>query len=157
MAESPTYQDFEAVAANKVVPHGFYDSYRNLGYLTLGTSHDTSEFSCTGVRNWWFSHGQSDYPKATSILLLGDGGGSNKVRYSIFKEELQTLSEELKIEIRIAHYPSYTSKYNSIEPRLLPHITRDCEDIIFKSIALVNEAISKTSTSTGLKVFTAIA
>jgi hypothetical protein len=115
------------------VPHGLYDIYRNLGYLTLGTSHDTSEFSCTCLRNWWFSHGQSDYPNATSILLLGDGGGSNKARYYIFKEDLQTLADELKIEIRIAHYPPYTSKYNPIEPRLLPHITRACEGIIFKS------------------------
>ena len=44
--------DFESVAEGKVVPHGLYDIYRNLGYLTLGTSHDTSELSCTCVRNW---------------------------------------------------------------------------------------------------------
>jgi hypothetical protein len=138
------------------VPHGLYDIYRNLGYLTLGTSHDTSEFSCTCVRNWWFSQGQSNYPNATGILLLCDGGGSNNARYYLFKEDLQRLSEELKIEIRIAHYPPYTSKYNPIEHRLFPHITRACKGIIFKSIGLVNEVISKTSTSTGLTVFTTI-
>jgi Rhodopirellula transposase DDE domain len=148
--------DFESVAEGKVVPHGLYDIYRNLGYLTLGTSHDTSEFSCTCLRNWWFSHGQLDYPNATSILLLCDGGGSNNARYYIFKEDLQALSDELKMEIRIAHYPLYTSKYNPIEHRLFPHVTKACEGIIFKSIALVNEVISKTTTSTGLKVFTSI-
>jgi hypothetical protein len=148
--------DFESVAQGKVVPHGLYDIYRNIGYVTLGTSHDTTEFSCACLRNWWFSQGHSDYPNATSILLLCDGGGSNNARYYIFKEDLQTLADELKIEIRIAHYPPYTSKYNPIEHRLFPHITRACEGIIFKSIALVNEVISKTSTSTGLKVFTSI-
>jgi len=60
------------------------------------------------------------------------------------------------MEIRIAHYPPYTSKYNPIEHRLFPHVTRTCKGIIFKSVALVNEVISKTSTSTGLKVFTSI-
>lgn len=69
---------------------------------------------------------------------------------------MQTLADELKIEIRIAHYPPDTSKYNPIEHRLFPHITRACEGIIFKSIALVNEVISKTSTSTGFTVFTSI-
>jgi len=42
------------------------------------------------------------YPIATSILLLCDGGGSNSSRHYIFKEDLQKLSEEIGIEIRIA-------------------------------------------------------
>jgi hypothetical protein len=57
---------------------------------------------------------------ATSILLLCDGGGSNSSRYYVFKEALQALVNEIGIEIRIAHYPPYTSKYNPIEHRLFP-------------------------------------
>lgn len=90
------------------------------------------------------------------MLLLCDCGGSNNARYYIFKEDLQKLSDELNIEIRIAHYPPYTSKYNPIEHRLFPHVTRACAGIIFKSIEIVNEAMSKTKTSTGLKVFTSV-
>jgi hypothetical protein len=96
------------------------------------------------------------YPIAASILLLCDGGGSNSSRHYIFKEDLQKLSEEIGIEIRIAHYPPYTSKYNPIEHRLFPHITRACKGIVFKSMELVNEVMSKTKTSTGLKIFTSI-
>ncbi|RKZ93338.1 MAG: hypothetical protein DRR19_01435 [Candidatus Parabeggiatoa sp. nov. 1] len=29
----------------KVVPHGLYDIYRNVGYMTGSTSHETSEFA----------------------------------------------------------------------------------------------------------------
>jgi hypothetical protein len=148
--------DFASLADGKVVPHGLYDIYRNVGYITLGTSHDTSEFACACIRNWWLKHGNLEYPNATSILLLCDCGGSNNARYYIFKEDLQKLSDELNIAIRIAHYPPYTSKYNLIEHRLFPHITRACEGIIFKSIDIVNEVMSKTKTSTGLKVFTSI-
>ncbi len=42
--------------------------------------------------------------------------------------------QELGIEIRIAHYPPYTSKYNPIEHRLFPHITRACTGVIFDSL-----------------------
>jgi hypothetical protein len=92
------------------------------------------------------------YAFATSILLLCDGGGSNSSNYYIFKEDLQKLANEIGIEIRIAHYPPYTSKYNPIEHRLFPHVTRACQGVIFTSIELVKSLIEKTSTKTGLRV-----
>lgn len=58
--------DFESLADGKVIPHGLYDLNQNIGYITLGTRHDTSEFACTSIRQWWLNHGQFDYPKATS-------------------------------------------------------------------------------------------
>ncbi|WP_199302000.1 ISAzo13-like element transposase-related protein [Pseudanabaena cinerea] len=67
------------------------------------------------------------YAFATSILFLCDGGGSNSANYYIFKEDLQKFAKDIGIEIRIAHYHPYTSKYNPIEHRLLPHVTRACE------------------------------
>jgi hypothetical protein len=148
--------DFRSLAEAKVTPHGLYDIYRNVGYITLCTSHDTSEFACECIRKWWLEYGKLEYPEATSLMLLCDCGGSNNARYYLFKEELQKLADELNIKIRIAHYPPYTSKYNPIEHRLFPHITRACQGVIFKSVELVNHLIAKTSTSTGLKVFSSI-
>ena len=144
--------DFTSFAQGVVIPHGLYDLKQNIGYINLGTSKETSEFSCDCLRNWWYHQGQYNYPHATSILLLCDGGGSNNSRHYIFKQDLQKLVDEIGIEIRIAHYPPYTSKYNPIEHRLFPHITRACQGVIFTSIELVKELIEKTRTSTGLKV-----
>lgn len=124
--------------------------------MTLGISHDTSEFACECVRQWWLTHGSVDYPQATSLLFLCDCGGSNSARYYIFKEDLQKLADELNIEIRIAHYPPYTSKYNPIEHRLFPHITRACKGVIFKSMEVVDNLMTKAKTTTGLKVFSKI-
>jgi hypothetical protein len=45
------------------------------------------------------------------------------------------------------------SKYNPIEHRLFPHVTRACQGVIFTSVALVKELIEKTRTQTGLEVF----
>lgn len=148
--------DFPSYAEGKVIPHGLYDINKNKGYITLGTSHDTSEFACECIRQWWLTHGSIEYSKANRILLLCDCGGSNNARYYLFKEDLQRLSDDLGIEIRIAHYPPYTSKYNPIEHRLFPHITRVCQGVVFKSVELVNQLMGKAKTMTGLKVFSSI-
>ena len=145
--------DFNNNSNGVVIPHGLWDYQRNLGYIHIGTSKDTSEFACDSIRNWWNNHGKSLYPNATSILILCDGGGSNGSRHYIFKFDLLNLVEELGIEIRIAHYPPYTSKYNPIEHRLFPHVTRACQGVVFSSIEIVKELMEKTKTSTGLKVF----
>jgi len=153
LAELVTYDhDFANFAQGVVIPHAIYDLIRNTGYINLGTSQDTTEFACDCFRNWWYNEGRFVYPQASSILVLCDGGGSNSSRYYIFKEDLQKLADEIGIEIRIAHYPPYCSKHNPIEHRLFPHVTRACQGVIFKSIALVKELMEKTRTSTGLKV-----
>lgn len=90
------------------------------------------------------------------MLLLCDGGGSNSARQYLFKQDLQALVNELGIEIRIAHYPPYTSKYNPIEHRLFPHLSRVCQGVIFESVEMVKELMAKAKTQTGLRVFTAV-
>lgn len=144
--------DFPSLADGVVIPYGIYDVERNHGYVTLGTSHDTSEFACDCLRQWWWSYGHRFYGEADSILLLCDGGGSNSSRTYLFKAELEQVAQEIDLEIRVAHYPPYTSKYNPIEHRLFPHLTRVCQGVIFRSVELVKELMSKATTKTGLEV-----
>ena len=144
--------DFSSYAEGVVVPHGIYDLAQNHGYIHLGISKDTSQFACDSILYWWITAGKHLYPNATSILILCDGGGSNSSHYYIFKEELQRIANVIGVEIRIAHYPPYCSKYNPIEHRLFPHVTRACQGVVFKSIEIVKELISRTKTSTGLGV-----
>lgn len=144
--------DFGSLADGVVIPHGIYDIRHNTGYINIGTTKDTSEFACDSIKNWWNKQGRVDYPYATSILILCDSGGSNNCRHFIFKHDIQNLVNEIGVEIRIAHYPPYTSKYNLIEHRLFPHVTRACQGVVFRSVKLVKELIEKTKTSTGLKV-----
>lgn len=138
------------------MPHGLYDIALNQGYVHIGTSRDTTEFACDAIYFWWREHGRKAYPDATSILLLCDGGGSNGSRFYIFKQDLQHLANDLGIEIRIAHYPPYTSKYNPIEHRLFPHLSRICRGVIFDSVERVRDLMAKASTQTGLTVFASI-
>jgi Rhodopirellula transposase DDE domain len=144
--------DFPSFAAGVVIPHGLYDVKRNDGHVNLGTSHDTGEFACDSIERWWREKGRALYPRATSILLLCDGGGSDSATQYLFKEDLQRLVDRLGIEIRVAHYPPYCSKYNPIEHRLFPHLTRACQGVIFESVELVKGLMEKARTSTGLEV-----
>jgi hypothetical protein len=144
--------DFPSAALGVVIPHGLYDLKRNLGHVNLGTSHDTSEFACDSLQRWWERQGQAAYPRATSLLLLCDSGGSNSASQYLFKEDLQRLADGLRLEIRVAHYPAYASKYNPIEHRLFPHLTRACQGVIFHTIDLVKELMEKAKTKTGLRV-----
>jgi hypothetical protein len=144
--------DFPSFAEGVVIPHGLYDLKHNDGHVNLGTSHDTGEFACDSIERWWESKGRAIYPRASSILLLCDGGGSNSATQYLFKEDLQRLVDRLGIEIRVAHYPPYCSKYNPIEHRLSPHLTRACRGVIFESVELVKELIERARTSTGLEV-----
>ena len=144
--------DFPSAAAGVVIPHGLYDLKRNHGHINLGISHDTSRFACDSFLRWWERHGQIHYPGARSVLLLCDGGGSNASNRYVFKAMLHWLADRTGLEIRVAHYPPYESKYNPIEHRLFPHVTRSCEGVVFVSVELVRDLMAQTRTKTGLSV-----
>ena len=144
--------DYPHLSEGTIIPHGIYDVIKNTAYVNIGTSKDTSEFSCDSLRQWWYNQGRYNYVNVTSILILCDAGGSNSYRHYIFKSDLQKLADEIGVEIRVAHYPSYASKWNPIEHRLFCHITRSLKGVIFKSYELVKELIERTTTKTGLTV-----
>ena len=144
--------DFPGAASGVVFPHGLYDVGLNRGHINLGTSHETSEFACDSIERWWQTQGRQRYPNATRLLLLCDGGGSNSSRRFVFKEQLEALSARLGLEIRVAHYPPYCSKYNPIEHRLFPHVTRACQGVVFHTVQIVKHLMEKTTTRTGLQV-----
>jgi hypothetical protein len=143
---------FPRFADGVVIPYGLYDLRRNEGYVHLGTSHDTSAFACDCLEDWWRRFGREQYPQATTWLLLCDGGGSNSARTYLFKQDLQAVVNRLGLEVRVAHYPPYCSKYNPIEHRLFPHLTRACQGVLFTSAALVQQLMAKARTRTGLRV-----
>ncbi|MDX1963285.1 MAG: ISAzo13 family transposase [Pirellulales bacterium] len=148
--------DFSTFAKGLVIPHGLYDLKRNVGHVTLGNSHDTSQFATASFALWWGRHGAAAYPDAASILLLCDGGGSNNSRHHIFKEDLQRLVNRIGIPIRVAHYPPYCSKYNPIEHRFFPHVTRTWAGLAFRTLDIVTAGLRRVRTETGLTATYAI-
>jgi hypothetical protein len=148
--------DWPSLAVGKAIPHGLYDLSENIGYVQIGVSRDTHEFAIDSLRYWWQTYGRKQYPTATTLLLTCDGGGSNSSRSYLFKAALQALAIELGLDIRVAHYPPYSSKYNPIEHRLFPHLTRVCQGVIFDSVETVKDLMATTTTAKGLEVFSTV-
>jgi len=148
--------DFSSKGGGVVIPHGLYDVGLNQGYVNLNTSHDTTELACDSIAAWWEQHGRKLYPRAKKVLLLCDGGGSNSATKYVFKEDLQKLANRLGLEIRVAHYPPYCSKYNPIEHRMFAHVSRACRGVIFHTLETAKHYMEKTETTTGLKVLVGI-
>ena len=148
--------DYSTFSNGKMVPYGIYDVTRNTGYMTFGVSHDTAEFACECFAVQWEQHLRHIYPNAKTILILCDGGGSNNARSWQFKWWLIQLSKRLGVNIRIAHYPPYCSKWNPIEHRLFSQISRAWSGAVFNTIEEACELASRARTKTGLAVFTAV-
>ena len=144
--------DFATFSSGAIIPHGIYDIANNTGYLTLGTSHDTSEFVCDNIERVWNDHLKTLYPNADLLVVLCDGGGSNSCRHHIVKQDLIDLSCRIGKRILVMHYPPYCSKFNPIEHRLFSQITRSWSGAPLLSVENACERADRTVTSTGLKV-----
>ena len=151
-SEKTNDHDFKTKDTQTAVPHGIYDEERKHGQIVIGNSHDTSEFSCDCIRTWWENIGRIFYPLAVRLLILCDGGGSNSSRHYIFKDDLQKLAIELGIDITIAHYPPYCSKWNPIEHRFFPHVSKALRGAKLASIDDMVEQLKRTKTKTGITV-----
>lgn len=145
--------DFPTHCLGVVIPHGLFDLSLNEGYLHLGDSHETSRFAADTLIDYWQHYGRSRYPHAAEFLLLCDGGGSNGASRLVFKEELQRVADRIDMIIRVAHYPPGCSKYNPIEHRLFPHITRKLQGVFLKSVEMFRDLARQATTTTGLRVF----
>ena len=145
--------DFPTHSPGVVIPHGIFDLRLNEGYMHLGVSHDTSQFAADALLDWWRTYGRQRYPRAENLLLLCDAGGSNSYRRLVFKEQLQRVADLSGLWIRVAHYPTGCSKYNPIEHRLFPHITRQCQGMFLNTVGQVRDLMRKATTVSGLRTF----
>lgn len=144
--------DYAHLADLKIAPHGIYDVKQNKAYVNIGTSAETAEFVCDSLKNWWLNIGKNSYPKAQEILMFCDAGGANSYRHHIFKAEVQKLVNEINIALKIVHYPPYTSKWNPIEHRVFPHITRALAGVPLNTLDEAKKRIESATTKTGLIV-----
>jgi len=145
--------DFLTQAIGRAVPYGIYDLFRNQGAVYVGLSADTPEFAVAAITRWWKEHGQSQYPKATELLILADAGGSNGCRPRLWKAELQErLCNQLGLTVTVCHYPTGCSKWNPIEHRLFSEISLSWSGQPLRTFETMLGFISSTTTKTGLKV-----
>ncbi|MDM8554340.1 ISAzo13 family transposase [Desulfococcaceae bacterium HSG7] len=143
---------FASLLTGLSVPHGIYDITANKACIDIGLSRDTTEFFYDSMVLWWETYGKVEYPDATKPLILCDGGGSDGCRHYVFKEAVRKLADKPGIIVRIAHYPAYCSKYNPIEHRVFPHVTRALSGVVLDSVQTMKELIeNRAKTKKGLE------
>jgi len=144
--------DFPDKDKGKACPYGVFDIAYNEGWMNVGISRDTAQFAVESIRRWWQRMGRVRYPKATELLITADGGGSNGYRTRLWKRELQSLTNELGLRIRVCHFPPGTSKWNKIEHRLFSFISMNWRGKPLTSFETIVNLIANTSTETGLRI-----
>ena len=150
--EQVKVHDFLDPAKGKAIPYGVYDLGRNLGWVSVGVDHDTAAFAVATIRRWWRELGRKHYPRAKSLLITADSGGSNGSRLRLWKWELQKLARQTGLIISVCHLPPGTSKWNKIEHRLFSFISQNWRGQPLLNHAAIVSLIAGTRTKAGLKV-----
>jgi len=145
--------DFPDKKLGKAVPYGIYDIAGNEGFVSVGISADTAQFSVASILAWWQHLGKTRYPDATTLTINADCGGSNSYRTRLWKTELQGLADQTGLQIEVCHFPPGTSKWNKIEHRLFSQIGQNWRGRPLTSYQVVVDLIASTTTTTGLKVY----
>jgi hypothetical protein len=144
--------DFIDPKLKRAVPYGVYDITNNVGWVSVGTDHDTAAFAVNTIRQWWRAMGKRSYAHATRLMVTADGGGSNGYRVRLWKVELQKLADELKLPITVCHLPPGTSKWNKVEHRLFSFITINWRGKPLRSYRTIVQLIAATTTDAGLMI-----
>ncbi len=144
--------DFPDPQLGKANPYGVYDQNANVGWVSVGTDHDTSEFAVESIRRWWNNMGRARYPDATELLITADGGGSNGYRVRLWKVALQRFANETGLRISVCHFPPGTSKWNKIEHRMFSYISMNWRGQPLISHEVIVNLIGSTTTQSGLTI-----
>ena len=97
-------------------------------------------------------NGKRAHPDAQELFITADAGGSNGYRSRAWKHELQKLSDQTQLRLRVSHFPPGTSKWNKIEHRLFCHITKNWRGKPLRTFETIVDLIGNTRTSAGLRV-----
>jgi hypothetical protein len=154
--EEVNMHDFLDPDKGRAAPYGILDLTKNVGFVNVGISADTSAFATESIRRWWLSMGKESYPNATRLLITADGGGSNGSRVRLWKTELQRFADETGMEISVCHFPPGTSKWNKIEHRMFSYISQNWRGRPLVSIETIVNLIGATKTKKGLRIQTSV-
>jgi hypothetical protein len=104
--------DFKAEAT--LTPFGILlPRYGDLA-LYFARSALTSDFIVDVLGMWWQGV-RGNFPKVRKLLINQDNGPENRSRRTQYVKRLVEFAREFGVEVRLACYPPYHSKYNPIE------------------------------------------
>lgn len=97
-----------------ITPFGLFLPDYNETYLYMNETVTNSDFIVDCMEYFWKLN-KDRFPKVKRLLLNFDNGGENSSRRTQFMKRMVDFVENEKIEVELAYYPPYHSKYNPIE------------------------------------------
>ena len=99
---------------SKLVPLGILDVMTGLLTIVFGVSFETSDFIIDGLEHWW-ERNKGQHRLINQLVINLDNGPYNSSRRTPFMNRLTEFADKNNLEIVLAYYPPYHSKYNPIE------------------------------------------
>jgi hypothetical protein len=106
--------DHDFRPADKVTPYGILLPDHDRLYLYFTRGPVTSDFIVDCLQDCWRQI-CVDFPQIQTLVLHQDNGPENHSRRTQFMQRLVQFADTFQLNIHLAYYPPYHSKYNPIE------------------------------------------
>ena len=106
--------DHDMGIKSKLTPFGILDVMTGLLTIIFGVSFETSDFIVDCLEQWWNSN-KKQYAHIRQLVINLDNGPQNASYRTQFMKRMVEFSDNNNLEIVLAYYPPYHSKYNPIE------------------------------------------
>ena len=106
--------DHDYAPDGKVTPVGLLLPQHDELTIAVCTSKVTSDCIVDRLESLWIENA-ARFPKVDTLVLLQDNGPENSGRRSQFLSRIVQFVEKYQVNVRLAYYPPYHSKYNPVE------------------------------------------
>jgi hypothetical protein len=104
--------DFKPEAT--LTPFGIFSPEYDDLTLYMARSKVTSDFIADRLEDWW-EFNKVRFPEVTKLVLNLDNGPENHSRRTQFVKRMVGFARAYRLDVELAYYPPYHSKYNPIE------------------------------------------
>jgi hypothetical protein len=118
-----------------VTPFGIYLPETKELFLYFTQSKVTSDFIVDCLVDFWSSQ-RERFPDVKTLLLNLDNGPENHSRRTQFMYRLTQFVDYFRLNIQLAYYPPYHSKYNPIE-RVWGHLEKHWNGALLDTLETV--------------------
>ena len=106
--------DHDFQPEEKLIPFGIFLPQDHELSLYFNNSKLTSDFIVDCLQAFWMAV-RERFPRVKTLLLNLDNGPENHSRGTQFMKRITEFSDSFQVNIELAYYPPYHSKYNPIE------------------------------------------
>ena len=106
--------DHDMGLKDKLAPFGILNMMTGLLTVLFGVSFETSDFIVDCLEQWWNDNKQQ-YRHIRQLVINLDNGPQNSSHRTQFIKRMIDFADKNNLEIVLAYYPPYFSKYNPIE------------------------------------------